>query len=276
MKVKLSRYFFELGVEQSWNFGEYGKLFVILPDYRARIDELRISYRSLEIRARNGDLPPDQLVTKIYAENVEASVSSDDLQFVNGSARYSLAFDPRRIIVVLLDKEIGERIDERDIYLGLQVRQTGVFYDRPEEQIRELIANGEDKHLEFKSGLSNENREDFLETVVSFANSEGGLLLIGINDNRVPIGCHVDTEDIIKRIRDSCEPLIEPKFRNYALDGHDILAVEIQQGLDKPYMIKHKGVIYVRIGPNDVPASRVDLEQILRERSSRGTFGPLG
>lgn len=109
------------------------------------------------------------------------------------------------------------------------------------------------------------DRDDFLETVVAFSNSEGGLILLGINDNRVPAGFRGDSDSISKMVRDSCEPSIEPSFKEYELDGFPVLAVEIPIGQDKPYMLKHKGIIYVRVGPNDVPATRLDLDQLTRQ-----------
>lgn len=266
--------FFELGVGPSHGFGQYGMLKVIFPDYRARIQELRIGYRSITVKPQAVDLPVDSLIAKIYAENDETSASSEDLHFADGGASFSIPFDPRRVIAILLDKMDGQRIDEGDYYLGTSLRQ-GVVIDRPEQQIRELIANGEDKHVEFKGTLNNETKDDFLESVVAFANTEGGIILLGINNNRVPIGYIGDTEDILKRIRDSCEPLIEPQFRKYNLDGHDMVAVEVTSGPDKPYMLKYKGVIYVRIGPNDIPASRLDLDQILRNRENQNPTGIL-
>ncbi|HYB76031.1 MAG TPA: hypothetical protein VEC08_03635 [Nitrososphaerales archaeon] len=42
----------------------------------------------------------------------------------------------------------------------------------------------------------------------------------------------------MKTVRESCEPVIEPRFREYRLDGLPILAVEIPIGRDKPYTMK--------------------------------------
>jgi ATP-dependent DNA helicase RecG len=138
--------------------------------------------------------------------------------------------------------------------------------ERPEQQIRDLIAAGEGKWIEFKGNL--DDRDDFIESVIAFSNSEGGLILVGIGNNRIPTGFKGDKDAIIKTIRDSCEPLVEPTFREYELDGYPILSIEINSGLDKPYVMKHKGVVYVRIGPNDVPASRLELDQLYQGRNN--------
>jgi len=50
-----------------------------------------------------------------------------------------------------------------------------------EFEIRQLIAKGEGYHLEFKR--EDENNDDFAKTIVCFANSDGGKILAGVDDN---------------------------------------------------------------------------------------------
>ncbi len=50
----------------------------------------------------------------------------------------------------------------------------------------ELISKGESHHLEFK--LEEENNKDFAKTIVSFANTDGGKILIGVKDDGEIIG----------------------------------------------------------------------------------------
>ena len=47
-----------------------------------------------------------------------------------------------------------------------------------EFEIRQLIAKGEDYHLEFKR--EDENNDDFAKTIVCFANSDGEKYLQGL------------------------------------------------------------------------------------------------
>jgi len=257
------RGFFTLGAGRYWTFSEYGKLGIIVPDYRARIGPIKISYKQVSMTTVIGDIKPTDLRFKVYADDSTQSETSDDLELKEGSAQFSTSFDPGRIVLVLLDAKDESMIDMRTWQPGY-ANAGNVSVERPEQQIRDLVAAGEGKRIEFKGNI--DNRDDFIETVVAFSNSEGGLILVGINDNRVPRGFKGDRDAILKTVRDSCEPLVEPTFKEYELDGYPILSIEIPSGQDKPYLVKNKGTIYIRIGPNDVPVTRLDLDQLMQAK----------
>lgn len=258
--------FFELGTGQNFVFNDYGKLSLVFPDYRARISEFRIGYERVSLSAAAGDAKAGDLRCKFYAAGQSKSRTSADLKLDSGTATFAPGFDPTRVLAVLFDARDGSMIDQRDWYAGF-VNPEYAKVERPEQQIRDLIAAGEGKTIEFKGSIAND-KDEFLETVVAFSNSEGGLILLGINNNRMPIGFKGDKDAILQLIRDSCEPAIEPAFKEYVLENYPILVVEIPIGQDKPYMLKHKGIVYIRVGPNDVPASRLDLDQLTNQNGT--------
>ena len=47
--------------------------------------------------------------------------------------------------------------------------------------LRKLIAGGENQHLDFKYCVSDSRK--IARTLTAFANSDGGILLIGVRDN---------------------------------------------------------------------------------------------
>ncbi len=61
-----------------------------------------------------------------------------------------------------------------------------------DQQLNHLIQQGESENLEFKSGFNNE----LIETLVAFANTSGGKLLLGINDTKKITGVELNTESI--------------------------------------------------------------------------------
>jgi len=265
--------FFGLLQGQNYFFNDYGKLVVVIPDYRARISEFRIGYEQLILEAVSGSVKAESLRCKVFASNQSNSTSSEDLKLTEGRAKFSLGFDPTKVVAALTDARDGSIIDSRDWSQGF-INPDYAKVERPSQQIRDMIVAGEGKRIEFKGSLDNPSKDEFLETVIAFSNSEGGLILLGINDNRVPVGYKGDKENIIKMIRDTCEPIIEPSFKDYELDGFPILAIEIPSGQDRPYVLKYRGVIYVRIGSNDVPASRLDIDQLIQNRNV--PYGKVG
>lgn len=69
-----------------------------------------------------------------------------------------------------------------------------------EEKILELISNWEDTHVEFKEVLKDRNlkqpiQDKICQTICSFANTEGGVILVGVDDNRKLVGCLKNFKD---------------------------------------------------------------------------------
>jgi len=71
----------------------------------------------------------------------------------------------------------------------------------PEERIKQLIAGGETDRIEFKSTLRwslKENKVNhgveiaWLKTVAAFLNSDGGRLLVGVDNQGIPLGIQPD------------------------------------------------------------------------------------
>ena len=77
-----------------------------------------------------------------------------------------------------------------------------------EAELRDLVSRDEGQFLEFKSTRDRSGdipkqvkrravRDAIAETVAAFANADGGLLLVGIDDDGTPTG-HDYPEDVIK------------------------------------------------------------------------------
>ena len=263
------RSFFRLETNRDYQL-DRGRFDVLVPDFRARIDEFRIGYTKLEMKVSVKLSSLDQIAAKFYVRGIDEEVSqSDEIPFSSNAVTYDFGFEPDKILALLVDKTTGEPIDERDWRPAWPDQYSDVVLDRPEEQIRDYISRGENKRVEFKAKL---DREDFLETVIAFSNTEGGIIILGVNDNGIPLGFEGDEESIAKRIRDTCEPLIEPDFSHYTLDEKPVLVVEIAQGTNKPYLRKYKGTIYIRVGPNDEPATRADIDDLLK--GTQNSYGP--
>ena len=116
--------------------------------------------------------------------------------------------------------------------------------------------------------------EDMKKEIVAFANSEGGTLYIGINDQGEVIGVE-DADGVMLQasnmIRDSIKPDVTT-FVNYAheqIEQKDIIKITVQKGTDSPYYIAKKGLrpegVYVRQGASSVPASDHAIRRMIKE-----------
>lgn len=145
--------------------------------------------------------------------------------------------------------------------------------ERITEALR-LIRQGEGQFVEFKKKAN--HPEKIVREVVAFANSGGGHLFVGVDDNGTPSGLrHPEDEEFVlsKAIDELCQPRIayQVNFLTLKEDVH-ILHYYIKEGNNKPYFAflekKHRyGKSFIRVKDHSIQAS-YEMRQILK-RSNR-------
>lgn len=116
--------------------------------------------------------------------------------------------------------------------------------------------------------------EKIKKEIVAFANSNGGVIYVGISDNGEIVG--VDSPDeIIQRISNMVRFSIKPDvsmFINYdtkKTDRGDIVEVKVQRGTGRPYYLTAKGLrpegVYVRMGTCSVPSTDTAIRNMIKE-----------
>ena len=141
-----------------------------------------------------------------------------------------------------------------------------------ERSIADLITLGESATLEFKSTLqwdviqnqaNKELRFSVLKTIAAFLNSEGGTLIIGVEDNGATFGLERDLALVKGKSLDGFEQTlmnllsqhIGPEFarlikvRFEALDGKQVCGVDVDKAADPAFMEGPRGKeFYARVG----------------------------
>ena len=142
------------------------------------------------------------------------------------------------------------------------------------QKLQRLVSQGEGGHLEFKKKINSIER--ILKEVVAFANTSGGTMLLGINDDGTITGLKFYEDDAIvfeDGISRLCEPEIEYEKEVIKVDTKRyVLKYNILEGDDKPYFLLEsqnplKKVPYVRIEDKSMQASPELMEIIIRSRS---------
>ena len=132
------------------------------------------------------------------------------------------------------------------------------------------ILKGESKNIEFKSELPKKS-ERYIKSIIAFANTSGGKLIIGIDDTtREIIGVNKEAvfqimDGIANAISDCCEPQIVPDITFQTLDGKCIVIVEIYPGANRPYYLKQTGKengTYIRIAGTSRPADITKVKEL--------------
>ena len=109
-------------------------------------------------------------------------------------------------------------------------------------------------------------RNDFIESVVAFLNTNRGIILIGVDDNGNILGSRKTADDIQKMIHDCCEPPPKDiKIEEKVIDINKIIIVEVPKGEEILYQSKIDKNWYVRHGANDMKIEWSELAQILEE-----------
>ena len=125
----------------------------------------------------------------------------------------------------------------------------------------------ESERIEYKSQMI----EDLYREVIAFANSNGGVIYIGIDDQGNLTG--IDNVDetytrITNGIRDAITPDVT-MFVRYILQDNKVIQIEVGEGSYKPYYLKSKGMkpngVYVRHGASSVQASPDQIRKMIKE-----------
>lgn len=241
---------------------------VMLSETRGRIKSLTIVGKELIVEL-DAAVKDTEFVAKITCRKGKTQFkSSPAVNFAGGVARFECSFEPDQADVALVHLTSGDMLDMKK-FEGLYSSQKGIIVKTPESLISEMIEGGENKNVEFK--LSIFGTEEWLESISSFANSEGGTIIIGVTNNKEVRGFHDDPErsekSVWSKIRSSFEPSIEPRIQWANVDGKPLLLIRVDEGTDKPYNVKGKG-IYIRDRDTDVIISRAQLDRIYSARQS--------
>lgn len=132
-------------------------------------------------------------------------------------------------------------------------------------ELLRLIRGGEDTFLELKVKLS--NTEKIAQEIVALANTGGGVMVFGVNDQLRVEG--VDDpervqEDLVRICREEVQPPLVPFIDRVALDnGRRIVALDIESKR-RPYRTRD-GRFYLRVGAEKREASREEISALLDE-----------
>ena len=101
-----------------------------------------------------------------------------------------------------------------------------------QQEITELIKQGESLTLEFKSDAKSLPDRDLVAVVVSLANTDGGELLLGVEDDGTITGLHpshMNISGIPSLIANRTNPAISVRAEKYDVAGHSIARIYVSK-----------------------------------------------
>ncbi len=138
-----------------------------------------------------------------------------------------------------------------------------------------LIEEGEGFSVEFKRRIS--SPEKIARTIISLANTKGGTILFGVDDDGSIVGVESEKSEIelIEMAgKDFTDPPIQPEIEVVPFDGRDVIVCRVPESRTKPHYFlgtndRENGDntrVYIRVNDKTMMASR-DVVKILENEN---------
>lgn len=146
--------------------------------------------------------------------------------------------------------------------------------------LKRLVKTGEGTYLEFKRTIS--SPEKIARELAAFANTRGGILLVGVDDDKTLLGVESFYEQeymLDKAVNYCCIPPLDVEVETVTYKNRDIIIVRVPEAETKPVYVEQdeKRYVFIRERDKSMQASR-EVEMVLRnETATKGItfeYGP--
>ena len=116
------------------------------------------------------------------------------------------------------------------------------------EQVLKIIESGESQEVEFKESLH--SSQEFSKIMCGFANTYGGVILLGVNSKKEVVGIKENADEIQQRLSSSAQavsPPILPNIETHEINNKKVIITIIQRAIDNTFHT-FQGVIWAKVG----------------------------
>ncbi|MGE5351315.1 MAG: helix-turn-helix domain-containing protein [Acidobacteriota bacterium] len=140
------------------------------------------------------------------------------------------------------------------------------------KELLQMIEEGENLHCEFKLRFS--SHEKIAKEMIAFANTKGGYMIFGIDDDKTVVGVQSEkgeAELIKEAAAQYCQPPVRFNLEYIDLFDKEIVVAYIPESDEKPHRLQDyltelditKAQVYVRVNDKSMLASK-EMVRILR------------
>lgn len=128
----------------------------------------------------------------------------------------------------------------------------------------------ENEYTELKQELT----KDIKKEIIAFANTNGGKIYIGVDDNGNAVGLKNIKEDIealSSMIKEgiTTDLTLYTKISQEKINNKKIIRLDVMDAPNKPYYLTEKGIkpsgVYLRLGKTSIPASEEIIKKMINE-----------
>lgn len=141
--------------------------------------------------------------------------------------------------------------------------------------LHKLIEEGEHQQQDFKYCINDSKK--IAKSLVAFANTDGGRLLIGVKDNGKIAGIRTDEEFYMVEAAAKIysNPAIHFSTKQWQVEKKTVLEIFIEASTNKPHFAKDengKWMAYIRIKDENVLAHKIQIEVWKKQNSPKGIY----
>ena len=210
-------------------------------------------------------------------ESLPTSIHSHLIEDINS---YGIHSDDYKVFLEKRSKSIYDALRKR-----IELKNERNTHDA---ELKELIHIGENETMEFKSTLRYDLRENKInkklefviaKTISAFLNTEGGILIIGVDDGGNALGLDNDLGTLSKgdidafelHLRNIISKHLGSSFEKYlkvnfpSIDEKTVCKIQVLKS-GKPVFATYEGAenFYVRIGNSSIPKNRAEQSEYER------------
>lgn len=255
------------------SYGKYlneSKFIVLAPDFSVRIKRMKIMRNKIRIELDCKQVNENDIISQFYIDGD----TNNEVPIVNQSSEIESSKEPDDILAVILDKKSGEILDYKKYEFHPSETDSSIQKEDPEDVVKEWINRGENDFIEFKEGLK--HADDVMKTIVAFANTKGGVIIMGIKDDGSMIGTDESADSVKNRlermISSKCDPPIDFSVKRIEFDDKGITYIKIPKGSSKLYSVTN-GPIYVRRGASDIFIKPSEIVEMFTNSRSSSMLG---
>lgn len=260
---------------QGWTNYFRGQVMVVLPDFRARISKLTVALAYLRADLECIFLQPSDLVMKAYAESRVGRLAQETINLREPFVQLDLPDRPSFVSMALMCPASGDVLDEKVFREGVSWREPNVVVEPLAPEIEQLLLTGEGETVEFKQKLD-ANSLRLIKTATAFANTNGGTIVFGVDDDQRVVGCEIRgmADKITDALRGRCDPppIFTTKIVKY--EGKELFLVQVAHSPATVHVVKDLGPFIRANRSNRTPTSH-ELELLQGRRGFGGTLPPF-
>lgn len=233
---------------------------IVIPIEKAKFSNFYQTSDSLVFGIQLSNYDLKDLCIKVYFESSLGAVNQEfkygDLKQENNIIHFGDGLS--KIGMILIDRE-GEILDEID-----RIHELSQVESEP-EIILKIIEEGETDKVEFKT--EEYDTEKLSKDIMAFSNSNGGTILIGVDDEGEIVGIKKYSKDKIDKdiqniCHDKCIPSINVETNSIEIYNKKLVIIKVPQ--NKGIQYKKSGVFYIRKGSTCRIAHPHEVESLFK------------